>query len=162
MPVTNWWTVDDLAMLITGGPYLWDGTTSWTPPPGNRAVSADPTAQGYSWPNAPADSPSMTALTNRVAALEARLAQEARGRRWWPAVGLLLLGASDTQIVALKTPMPSASYTPSVLLTGGPLAGSFTVTAAPAGASAVSVTIKAVVAATITANSLNVLVFADA
>lgn len=161
MPVTNWWTVDDLAMLITGGPYLWDGTTSWTPPGGGRATSTDPTTQGYAWPSMPTETPAnMAGIPGRVAALEARLAAEARGVRVWPAVGLLLLGASNTQRVTLRSPMPPG-YVPSVLLTGGPLAGSFTVTAAPVDARNVDVTIKAVVAATITANALTALVFAD-
>ncbi len=162
MPVTNWWTVLDGIQQITGGPFLWDGSSDWSPPPGQRAVNEDPTKQGYVWqPGAVQPPMTMTSLADRIAVLEARLATEARGVKIWPAAGLLLLGATSTQRVALKSAMPSAVYQPSVLLTGGPLAGSFSATATVVDARTVDVTIKAVIAATITANALTALVFAD-
>lgn len=160
MPVSNWWTVIDAVQQITGGPYLWDGSSDWAPPAGQRAVNADPTASGYTWPPGMGVTAPAT-YESRLAALEARAATEARGLKVWPAVGLLLLGATSTQRVALKTAMPSTAYEPSVLLTGGPLAGSFSVTATVVDTRNVDVTIKAIVAATITANALKALVFAD-
>lgn len=162
MPVSNWWLVSDSLMKVMGGPFLWDGSSDWTPPSGQRAVNTDPTGQGYTWP---AGSPveNLTAMNNRIAALEARLALEAHGRRSWPAVGLLALGGTNKQTVTLKTPLPSPDFTPSAILIGDVIIASLNVSAVSVvNAQQVDVTVKAALACNITANAFSVLVFADA
>jgi hypothetical protein len=43
--------VNEETKTITGGPYLWDGVTDWTPPdPGTLMKTADAEAAGYTWP----------------------------------------------------------------------------------------------------------------
>jgi len=165
MPVSNWWTVIDAALQITGGPYLWDGESAWTPPAGQRAVNTDPTAQGYSWQGTqPGDQGAgMSAMNARLTAVENRLTTESRGVKAWPAVGLMALGATNTQRVTLKTQMPSTNYTASAFLIGGPLLGSFTVDAVTiVDRQNVDVRIKAGILVTLTLGAVTAIVFADA
>lgn len=158
MAVTNWWTVDDARMLIMGGPFLWDGVTTWTPPVGQRAVNANPIGSGYSWPTDPYLDMEWPTVCSRLAALEARLSAEARGVAVLPAIALL---ETKTVQVPLKTAMPSTAYTPSALLIGSPVAGNLTVQSATAfSKQRVDVAIKATAAVSLGAAS--VLVFADA
>jgi ABC-type uncharacterized transport system permease subunit len=148
-------------MQIMGGPFLWDGSSDWSPPSGQRAVNADPSSQGYTWPNAPVDL-AASALATRIAALEARLTTEARGMKDWPAVGVMILGATSTQRVTLKAAMPNTGYTASAILTG-PAAQSFAVASAVVVDKLnVDVTIKAGLAITLTSGQVKALVFADA
>jgi len=162
MPITNWWTVSDSLMRITGGPFLWDGSDDWSPPAGERAVNADPTSQGYTWPGSPAPAVPAPTTEGRLAALEARLAGEARGVKDWPAAGVMLLGATNTQRVTLKTSMPSVNYSPNAVLTGA-ASQSFAVSAvAVVDKQNVDVTIKAGLAITLTSGQVKALVFAEA
>ncbi len=49
--VGRWVVVDDSAMTIVGGPYLWDGHTDWEPPrPGRLVGEADALNDGYTYP----------------------------------------------------------------------------------------------------------------
>jgi hypothetical protein len=165
MPVSNWWTVIDAGLRITGGPFLWDGSSDWSPPAGQRAVNTDPTMQGYSWDgSAPGDSGSgMSAMNARLTAMENRLTTESRGVKAWPAVGVLALGATNTQRVTLKTAMPNTNYTASAFLIGGALLGSVTLDAVTiVDRQNVDVRIKAGVLVTLTLGAISAIVFADA
>lgn len=162
MPVSNWWTVIDANLQITGGPFMWDGdTTSWSPPPGQRAVQPDPTSQGYSWQGSAATpDTTMSTMNARLTTLENRFVTESRGTKPVPSV-TLILGGTTTVRVTLKTAMPSTNYAASALLVGGALLGSLSISAvAIVDRQNVDVTIKAGIALTLT--GVSVLVFADA
>jgi hypothetical protein len=49
--VARWVVVDSDTRTIVGGPYLWDGTTEWTPPEQGRLIlEADAFDAGYTYP----------------------------------------------------------------------------------------------------------------
>lgn len=162
MPVTNWWTVDDALMRIITGPFLWDGSSDWSPPAGQRVVDHDPTVDGYSWTPSPVIPPDTTMATtmSRIAALEARLFNEARGVKAVPNV-TLILGGTTTVRVTLRTAMPNTNFTPYPLLIGGTQIGNLSIaSAAVVDRQNVDVVVRAGLALTI--SGVNILVFADA
>lgn len=134
MPVGSWWLVDDSLQKVMAGPFLWDGTTPWSPPPGQRAVSTDPTTapMNYALQTIPA-APDMTAVLARITAIEQRLYATARGVRPTPAISL---GQTLNARVTLKTPMrdasgqPTTNYTPAAVLVQGPNISSLSIAAA--------------------------------
>lgn len=161
MPVSNWWTVRDSTMTVTGGPFMWDGESPWQMEPGEKAVNQEPTTLGYSWPGTTPDP--MVNINARLGALEQRIVREAHGVKSWPAVGLMALGATNTQRVKLNYPLPNTNYDASALLVGGALLGSLSISAVTiVDNQNVDVTIKAGVLVTVTLGSVSALVFGDA
>jgi len=154
--VGSWWIVNDTLMKIVSGPFLWDGTPLGVTTP-QRLVNTDPAAGGYT-PMGTDMNAQMVALNQRIAAIEARLAAEARGIASTPAIGL---GATVNVPVTLKTPMPNLSYTPTAFLIGNAVLNNLSIQSVAVGTvQRVDVGVKSTLG--ITLGAAQVLVFADA